>query len=432
MKIFSKIIIVLAMLLFASSSMAKRETLDKIIVVVGDEVILASEVANQIQLAMFQSQQQPRTQKEADELQHNILEQMVSDRLFLIAAREDTSLAIRDEEIDEMLDEQITRIAQNYESYEQFLDALNAEGLTLRDLKKKYRPDIENQLLKQRYIQRKLYSVSISKHEVEEFYNKFKDSIPAQPEGVRLAHIMLTYSPSKEIEDSVYNLAVELRQRILDGADFATIATNYSTGGAGANGGELGFLSRDDVVPEFARAAFNLNIGDISGVVKTQFGYHIIRCEDIREDKYKLRHVLLGISPSHQDTVRVNNLADSLLQVANNGGDFAELAKIYSQDDETRATGGELGWFAVNQMPVEFVDVVKGWTTPGECRGPVVTRFGVHILKLLEYQEPRNFDLVNDFDRIKELARQDKTGQIVDDLIADMKKTTYIKYSLEE
>lgn len=411
--------------------MAKRETLDKIIAVIGDEVILASEVANQLQLAALQTTQKPRTQKEMDEFQKNILEQMVSDRLFLIAARDDTSLVVRDEEIDEMLEEQMTRIAHNFNSYDEFLDALAAEGLTIRDLKKKYRPDVENQLLKQRYIQRKLYSVSISKHEVEEFYNLFKDSIPSQPEGVRLAHIMLTYSPSQEVEDSVYNLAVELRQRILDGADFATISKTYSTGGAGANGGDLGFLSRDDVVPEFARAAFNLNVGDISGVVKTEFGYHIIKCEAIRNDKYNFRHVLLGVSPSVQDTIRVNNLADSLLNEANNGGDFAQLAKAFSEDDDTRATGGELGWFAVDQMPPEFADVVKGWTTAGECRGPVVSQFGVHIIKLLEYQEKRDFDLATDFDRIKELARQDKTGKIVDKLIADMKKTTYIKYNLE-
>lgn len=431
MKNIAKLLLVVSLLLIGGNSWAEREVLDKIVVVVGDEVILASEIANQLQLAALQTRQQPKTQKEMEEFQNNILEQMVSDRLFLIAAREDTSLVIRDEEIDEMLEEQITRIAHNFNNYDEFLNALAAEGLTIRDLKKKYRPDVENQLLKQRYIQRKLYSVSISRHEVEEFYNQFKDSIPAQPEGVRLAHIMLTYSPSKQVEDSVYQVAMDLRQKILDGADFATISKNYSTGGAGANGGELGYLSRDDVVPEFARAAFNLNVGDISGVVKTQFGYHIIRCEDIREDKYKLRHVLLSISPSAQDTVRVNNLADSLLQVANNGGDFAQLAKTFSEDDETRAAGGELGWFAVDQMPAEFVDVVKGWTTAGECRGPVISQFGVHILKLLEYQPKREFTLESDYDRIKELARQDKTGKIVDDLIADMKNSTYIKYDLE-
>lgn len=418
-------------ILLAGRVDAQRETADKIAAIVGDQVILVSELANQIQLVALQSRLQFNSQEEVLQLQREMLDEMISDRLFLLAAKEDTSISVRPEEIEVALDEQINRVAGNYGSYEQFLDALAAEGLTIRELKKRWRPDVENQLLKQRFIQKKLYSVSVAKREVEEFYRQFKDSIPTQPEAVKLAHILLPIEPSQSVEDSVRGYVEELRRRILDGADFAVISSEYSTGGAGVNGGDLGYLSRDDVVPEFARAAFNLSEGDISGVIRTQFGYHVIRCEGKRGDRLKLRHLLVEVTPLSEDTARAMEVADSLMQEVQGGGDFATLAKAFSSDDNTRAQGGELGWFAIDQLPPEFSDVVTGWTTVGELRGPVLSRFGLHLLKLLDHQAEKQFTLEDDYDRIKELARQDKTGRLVDEWIEELKDKTYISYRLE-
>ncbi len=424
------LVVALAVVL-TSTSFAQRETVDNIVAVVGDQVILASELANQIQLIALQSGVRPKNEEELETFQRDILEQMISDRLFLLAAREDTSIHVRPEEVETSLEDQVARVSQNFESYDDFLSALTDEGLTIRELKKRYRTDIENQLLKQTFIQRKLSTVSVSKQEVKEFYETFQDSIPNQPEAVRLAHILLTYQPSKEVDDSVKQYITELRQRVLDGADFAVISSQYSTGGAGANGGDLGYLSREDVVPEFARAAFNLSVGDISGVIRTQFGYHVIKCEGVRGDRLHLRHVLIEIPPSANDTTNTMRLADSLLTAVREGDDFEQTAKVFSADDETRAQGGELGWFATAQMPPEFTEAVSGWKTPGEYRGPVASRYGLHILKLLDYQAQRRYNLEEDFDRLKELARQDKTGRVVDKWIERFKEKTYISHQLD-
>lgn len=416
----------------APATYAQRETVDRIVAVVGDKVILASELANQMQLAALQSGRRPKTEKEMVQLQKDVLEGMIQDQLFLIEAKKDTSITVRPEEVDQALDEHVAKISGNFESEDAFLQALADEGLTLRDLKKKYREDVENQLLKQRLIQQKLYEVSISKHEVEEFYNKHKDSIPAQPEGVKLAHILITVKPSQAVEDSVQALAADLRKQAIDGADFATLSSRYSGLGAGANGGELGYVSRTDVVPEFSRAAFALQPGDISGVIRTQFGYHVIKCEGKKEDRLKLRHILLPVIPSAADTARAYHLADSLLTELRAGADFPEMAKAFSDDDETRASGGELGWFATNQLPAEFAEAVAGWKTPGEYRGPVVSRFGLHILKLMDYQASKQYTLQDDFDQIKELARQAKTDEVVNAWINKVRDKTFIEYRLDQ
>ncbi len=425
-------IVLLLLLCLISPLRAERETIDKIAAVVGDEVILTSELAGQIQMAAFQMTDRPETEEEMVAFQKRILEEMISERLFLMEAKKDTSISVRREEVEQALEEHIARIAGNFDSHDAFLEALAAEGMTLRDLERQYYKDVENNLLKQKYIQSKLYGVSVSRYEVEQFYEKFKDSIPRQPEAVKLAHILLQVRPAQAIEDSVASLAAELRQQVLDGADFATVSAQHSSFGAGANGGDLGYVERDDVVPEFARAAFRLSKGDISGVVRTEFGYHVIKCEGKRGSKLRLRHILLGVQPSAQDTASTMQLADSLMNEIRGGADFGELAKTFSSDDDSRAQGGELGWFATDKLPTDFVETVVGWKTPGELRGPIKTRFGIHILKLLDYQPEKRLNLEDDYDNVKELARQDKTGRIVDDWIAEIKAKTYLDYRLEE
>jgi len=256
----------------------------------------------------------------------------------------------------------------------------------------------------------------VSRYEVEQFYASFQDSIPNQPEAAKLAHILLKVTASPKIEDSVKALATELRQRILDGADFATISA----------------IRRDDVVPEFARAAFKLTTGDISGVIRTQFGYHVIKCDGVRGDQLRLRHVLLEVAASAADTLRTLALADSLKAEIENGTEFAELAKKYSTDDDSRAQGGELGWFAVDQLPPDLASTIIGWKTPGELRGPIQTRFGIHVLKLIEYQPEKELTIEDNFDQIKEMARQDKTGKMVDQWIEEIKERSFVDYRLEE
>jgi peptidyl-prolyl cis-trans isomerase SurA len=413
------------------SARAEREKVDRIVAIVGKEVILATELASQMQMVALQTGRRPTTQSEAEAFQKETLDQMISDKLFLLEAKKDTSITVRSEEIDQSVEEQVARVAGRFKSNEEFLGALAKEGLTLRDLKKRYRTDVESQYLKQKLIQKKLYSVSVSRKEVEDFYERYKDSIPNQPEGIKLAHILLKISASRKVEDSVKALGMQLRQRAVAGEDFAELSRKFSGLGAGENGGDLGLVSRDEMVPEFSRAAFVLNPGDISGVIRTQFGYHVIKCEERQGDKLRLRHIMLAVSPTAQDSAAVRTVADSLITVIKAGGDFSELAKTFSDDNETRAQGGELGWFALTQLPGEFTEIVKDWKSPGEFRGPVLSAEGYHIVKLLDYQPEKKYNLTDDFDRIKDLARQDKTGKMVDKWLDQIKSRTFLEYRLQ-
>jgi len=403
------------------------EPIERIVAIVGLEPIMASELAAQIQLYAVQTRSQPKNQQELDKLQENILNQMINERLFLFEARKDTLIKVTDEEIDQALDEQIARIASQFDSEEAFLDQIALEGMTLREYKKRLRPEIENQRLKQKLINSRLSQISISRQEVYDFYETFKDSLPDQPEAVKLAHILITFQPSGGTEDSIKLQADRIREQAVSGVDFGILAAKYSNGPSALNGGDLGFISKEDVVPDFGRVAFNLRPGDISAPVRTQFGIHIIKCEEVKDKQAHLRHILLEVKPTPADSMLSYHLVDSLIAEIKNGVDFREVAKIYSADDDSRKQGGELGWFAVQDLPPSFAQVLKNIPENGDIGGPAQTEYGLHILKRIDWQEGRTLNPDNDYDQIREMARQSKTGEFVDKWLEELKEKTYVE-----
>jgi len=417
--------IILLLILSLPLSLFSAEPIEGIIAVVGGDPIMISELAAQMQMVAIQQGIKPQSQEEVDRFQQDILNQMISERLFLAEARKDTSIRVSADEIEQTLEEHIAKTASQFPSEDQFLQQLAAEGLTLHTFKKQLRPEIENQLMKQRLVGSKLASVSVSRQEVFDFYENFKDSIPIQPEAIRLAHILITFQPSGATEDSVLKLAEKVRTNVVAGADFATVAATHSSGPSALNGGDLGFVSRGDVVDEFGRVAFNLSPGDVSGAVRTQFGYHIIKCEEIKGKKAHLRHILFDVSPTAFDSALSYQLVDSLVNEINQGTDFKELAKIFSADDDSRRQGGELGWFSITDLPAGFATVLDKLTENDAVYGPALSEYGLHILKRLDRTEEKSLNPESDFDQIREMARQMKSSEMVDKWLAEIKERTY-------
>ncbi len=402
------------------------EPLERIVAVVGNEPILLSELALQMQLLAINQGVRPKNEKELEELQKQVLDQMVSEQLFLIEAKSDTTINISTADVDRALDDRVASIASQYPSEDAFLDELNREGMNLRAFKKRLRPEIENQLYKQSWISNKLRNISISRQEVVDFYNKYTDSIPTQPDMVRLAHILLKFEPSKATEDSIKQLAETVRKNVSGGADFASMAIKYSNGPAALSGGDLGFLSQDDVLPKFGRTAFSLQPGDISGVVQTEAGFHIIKCIEKMGERAHLQQIMFALQPTAADSQKTYYLADSLINEIKSGADFKEIAKTYSADDDSRKQGGELGWFPIKELPPVFAEAIGKFKDIGDVVGPVKSEYGLHILKLLDRQEERTLTLEDDYDAIKEMARQAKTSEYVDRWVKEIRDKTYV------
>ncbi len=399
------------------------ETVERIAAVVGDKVILTSELASQVQMYLFSLGE--NAEADPQEVSREMLNQMVNDELILLAARDDTTITATDDEIQTELNAHIASLAARFPSEEAFLEQLHREGMTKRNLEKRYYPQIKDQILKQKIINKKLSKISVSRQEAEQFYIRHADSLPKVPSRIRLAHILVKFKVSPATRDSLRRIAEEARQLALQGTDFEEVAKEYSDRSHDVVGGRIGFVRRGELVEEFGRTAFNLQPGSISGLVLTEYGWHIIKSHTRFRDSVDVSQILFPMAPSMGDSIRAGTLVDSLYSELQAGASFKELAKLHSDDDSSRSVGGELEPMTLDQLRPEFVASLEGIDT-GRIAPPVISQRGYHILKLLEREESRQLNIDTDFDIIRNIARQEKTAQMVEDWVTELKKKTYI------
>ncbi len=404
------------------------EIIDEIVAVVGDYVILKSEVEFQAQLWLLQREQQGQqvSAGDVDEIKNDLTQQMVNDKLILIKAFKDTTISISSEQVESALDMKLEELKGRFSSQAEFDRQMLQEGLTYREVKNKFREEVRNQLYKDKLIARELSKISVAPSEVAEFFEKYRDSLPQHPDAVKLSHLLLKVEPGQGTLDSAKAQAERVRGLLDEGNAFDELARNYSEDPSASSGGDLGYFGRGDLVEEFEKAAFALEIGETSDIVLTQYGYHIIRCMDKQAERIRCSHILFLTKPTQEDLQTVMRFADSLKSVAEAGEDFSALVKEHSIDEETKIQGGELGWFISSEMTPEFAVAIQG-LEPGDISEPTESQFGVHILKVLDKQISRPWSMDEDRDRLKEFARRQKTEQVVSKLLDEMTKETFVE-----
>lgn len=419
-------LLVIFCFLFLPSIIFAQESLDQIVAIVGKDIILESELKTQLEFYLTQTGKKVENPEELNILRKTLLDQMINDRLLLAKAEKDTLLKINEKEIEQTLEDQLSKIKSQFPSEEAFQKELKTEGLTEAELKRNYREQIKEQILRDKLISSKLSKANISLREVKEFYQSYKDSLPEQPESAKLSQILLKIEPSQKTLDSLKDFASMILAKAKAGEDFSELAKNYSEDPSAKQGGDLGFLKRGEILPEFEMKAFSLNPGEISDLVQTSLGYHIIKLEEKKEEEIHVRHILIKITPSQVDSAKILSLADTLYQKLKSGADFVQLVKDYSQDDESKKKGGEIGWFPLAQLPEELKEKITQ-TEIGQITSPVITEEGVHILKILDKKEKRSLSLEDDYDTIKEMAKRKKGNDEILKWIEELKSKTYVE-----
>jgi len=406
----------LLVVLWCGINDAHSEVVDRIAAVVDDQIILYSEILAQVQMLAAQGAFEGRTEASIDSVKKDVLGRMIEDKLILILAQEDTTIKVTSAQIKDALDEHIREVRSRFPSEQSFQSQLADEGLTLKDLQQRYKDEVKNQLLKERLLQKEFEATNVNNQEVKDFFAAFRDSLPMRPASIKLAHILIRIKPGESTLEVKRAQAESLHVRLVAGEDFAELAKQYSDDPTGANGGDLGFIQHGDMVPEFEKVAFSLAPGQISGVVQTDFGFHIIKAEERDGERLHCRHILFSTIPSAEDTAAAMVRADSIYQRVQNGDDFELAAKESSDDTDSRVFGGELGWYALDEMSPEFKEAI-GDSPAGSIISPTMSSEGLHIIKVLDRQPERPVSLELDWDNLKELARRDKANRKLQQLI---------------
>lgn len=399
----NRIAIALALLLAAASAMAPaqgQQTLDRIVAVVDNDVILQSELDAQVQFLALNNRIDPKTPG----LREQVLQNMINERLIIAKAIED-SVTVTDEEVQQQLDQSIQQRVQQVGS-EARLEELY--GMPLSRIKREYRDEMRKNLLAQRLQQQRFGSASIGRFEVEEFFRTFKDSLPPVPEEVEVSRIYLEPRASEAAREQARAKAQALLDSLKAGADFAALAKRYSQDpGSAQQGGDLGLVRRGQFVKEFESAVFSLSDGQISPIVQTDFGYHIIQLLERRGDAVHARHILIRIPKTGDADSATVALLDSLRTAALAKGDFADLAKRYSEDKETKLLGGSLGTIELEQMDKSWypsVTPLKEGEVSKPFRVSAPPSYGYQIVLMRKRIPAHTMSLETDYHKIEALA----------------------------
>lgn len=275
-------------------------------------------------------------------------------------------------------------------------------------MKREFRDETRKQLSVQYLQQTKFTNVQVSRREVEEFYNTFKDSLPEVPEELELYHIFKIPKVSDEAKKEVRARAQLILDSIRAGGDFAEFAHRYSEdAGSVASGGDIGSVRRGQLVKEFEEVAFSLKENEVSSVVETSFGFHIIQLLERHGDVVHPRHILfkLGHDKRTDDSTIafLKRLKDSVAQ----GGDFQQLAKRHSDDTESSPIGGFLGKLTIDRFDKSLLNIVKD-LIQGEISSPVEitqgTTRGYQIVYLKRRVQAHQMNMTDDWNRIELLA----------------------------
>lgn len=233
-----------------------------------------------------------------------------------------------------------------------------------------------------------------------------------------------------ETKQNLFDLALKIRDSILTGGDFADFAKRYSGDPGTANeGGELGWFNKGKLFPEFENAAFKLTTGELSQPIETPFGFHLIQTIEKKPDAIKTRHILFKFGDSEEGSQKAIEFLKDMRKKISEGAAFDSLAKLYSDDKDTRSFGGFLGNISTEELPDNIKDIVLKMKE-GETSEPIVYKNepnnkSYHILYKKKTLESRYATLENDPKEIEMMATENKKRILYENWLKDLRKELY-------
>ncbi len=413
-----------------------KKVVDGIAAVVGEKVVLKSDVETEFIQAINQLKTEPTT-----ELKCHVLEKLVMNK-FLLTQAELDSIKITDEEVNAQLDRRIkyfTQMMGGVDKLETFY------GKSILEVKEEFRSPIREQILSQRMEDKLTSNLKITPSEVKEYFKKVPtDSIPFFDTEVEVGQIVIFPKVNDDAMAYAIDKLTEIRKRILKGENFATMAVLYSEDqGSAKMGGDLGFFGRGEMVNEFESSAFKMKPGEVSNIIKTKYGYHILQLIERRGDRANARHILIKPPVGTKDFVKSRTILDSVRGLIEDEKiNFQKAVKDFSEDDETKSSAGLFlnpnsgsSFFTVDQLPSEIWFNVEKLSV-GQVSNVIQYHAadgstGFRIFYLKSRTSPHKASLETDYGKIQSAALSVKRAQIVDNWFEKAKERMFIKVSSE-
>ena len=427
-----KIYLSVLLFVFSFQVFSQDNMIDGVIAVVGDNAILKSEIEQQYQQALSEGITYP------GDIKCHIFEQALIQSLMLNQADLD-SVEVSQNEIVKQVDARTNYMIQQIGDKEKLEEYFKK---SIIEIKREMMETVRRQMLAQRVQADITKDIKVTPSEIRSYYKKLpEDSLPMVPTQYELNQIVIYPKVEQSEIDRVKNQLREFQKEINEGRDFATLAVLYSEDpGSAARGGDLGWMTRSQLVPEFASVAFNLTKKNkVSKIVETEFGYHIIQLIDRKGDRINVRHILL--KPKISDDARKEAISrlDSIRTFILEGKlTFEEAALRFSMDKDTRANGGVMvnpqtgdTKFDIASIPPQINKAISGMKE-GEMSKPFMMmdeRKGLETYRLIKLKRktlPHRANLRDDYQLLKGMLENKKRSEAINKWIVEKQKTTYI------
>jgi peptidyl-prolyl cis-trans isomerase SurA len=403
---------------------------DKIIAKVDNYIVLKSEL--EIGYQAYLSDGNPASEEARCEL----FNRLILNKL-MVAKAEIDSVIVLDGEVDGNTDQRMAMILQNSGNSPEQLE--RAYGKSMEQIKLELRDQIREQLIGREMTSRITKDLTVTPAEIKKFYNKIPpDSLPFYSSDVEVAQIVRVAKVSAAQEEEARRKLSDLRERILAGESFSELAMkNSEDPSAQYNGGDLGYVGRGAMVPQFEATAFRLKVGEISQPFKSQFGFHILQLLDRRGNEYHSRHILISAVPSKDDIAQAEKYLDSLRgKIIKDKLNFEQLAKEYSDDEATKGMGGfftdgdgstKISMRDIDPVVYLNIDTMK----VGNISKPLQYRTddgkdAVRILFFKKKLPPHAANLKDDWNRIQSAALAEKKDKTLDKWFAKARQDVFI------
>lgn len=439
-KLITIIIMMTALPLFSQSH--QPQVIDKVVAVVGKNIILQSDIENQY----IQYRLQGMTDGTAKEVRGRILEDLLLQKLMLNQAEMD-SISVTDEDVETQMDQRIRLFINKFGSQEK----MEAQfGKTMSEIKEEVRQAIKDQMLQEQVQSKIMQNVVVTPQEVKNFFHDIpKDSLPTISPDYEIVQIVkrppVSIDEKLQVKDRLY----QIRKRILEGeSSFATMAVLYSEDpGSARNGGELGFAGKGVYATAFENAAFALHDGEISDVIETEFGFHIIQLIERRGETINCRHILLTAKVPVEALEKAQHELDSVAQLIHNGDmSFEDACKKFS-DEDSRNNGGYLtnagtggNWLSIrdlqelenNYPEYKNLAFVISRLDVGELSDPIPmttndNKDAFRLIMIKQKTETHQANLKDDYNLIQNWALGQKRQEAIEKWVSDKAAKAYIR-----
>lgn len=430
-----KIILITVLLISVKfTAYSQGKLADKIVAVLGETIILQSDIEGQYAQYVAQGY------KQDENLKCQILESLLTQKLLQNQAQID-SLEINESQVEDELNRRLKYFMSqigSQEKLEQFI------GKSILEFKDELREDVRAVIMAQNMQAEITRGITVTPSEIKKFYEEIpKDSLPYFNKEVTVGIIVKKPNLSQKSKQETKDKLEALRQRVANGEDFATLAILYSQDGSAKNGGELGFVGRGELVKAFEAVAFKLKPGELSSIVETEFGFHIVQLIERRGEQVNVRHILLKPTIEYSDMLKAKNLLDSVYTlILTNKMTFAEAAIKFSDDEASKNNGGLMQnqQDGSTKIPTDQLDPNIYFQIENMKVGEIAqatmfkTASGDQHYRMIQYvskTDPHQANLKDDYQKIQQAAMTNKQNKVMAEWFKKKRGGTYIRINDE-